>query len=122
MLGMRRMFRILACDRRTAQRDSLPWWRFLIDAAMRYPPGCRVTPADERTAPTPAHPHRGHGLGIALLADNLARIDAEHMPAYLESSNPANNARYSRLGFEQRGAFSVIDGGPIVTTMWRSAR
>ena len=33
---------------------------------------------------------------MALLADNLALIDAERMPAYLESTNPANNARYER--------------------------
>jgi GNAT superfamily N-acetyltransferase len=38
--------------------------------------------------------HRGRGLGMALLKQNLARIDAERMPAYLESSNPANNHRY----------------------------
>jgi GNAT superfamily N-acetyltransferase len=31
------------------------------------------------------HPdHRGQGLGMALLADNLAKIDEEAMPAYLE--------------------------------------
>ena len=28
--------------------------------------------------------HRGRGLGMALLKENLARIDAERMPAYLE--------------------------------------
>ena len=44
--------------------------------------------------------HRGHGIGEALLAENLQRVDAEHMPAYLESSNPANLKRYRRLGFE----------------------
>ncbi len=70
-----------------------------------------------------SHPdHRGRGIGMALLADNLARIDAEHMPAYLESSNPANNARYERAGFMPHGQFAVTDGGPVVTTMWRSAR
>jgi GNAT superfamily N-acetyltransferase len=32
-----------------------------------------------------AHPdHRGNGLGMRLLAHNLARIDREGMPAYLE--------------------------------------
>jgi GNAT superfamily N-acetyltransferase len=34
------------------------------------------------------HPsHAGRGIGMALLAENLARIDREGMPAYLESSN-----------------------------------
>jgi len=69
------------------------------------------------------HPsHRGGGFGMGLLAANLARIDAEHAAAYLESSNPANNARYERAGFVRRGEFSVVDGGPVVTTMWRDAR
>lgn len=69
------------------------------------------------------HPdYRRRGLGMGLAADNLARIDAEHMPAYLESTNPANNARYQRHGFVPGGDFSVSDGGPVVTTMWRNAR
>jgi GNAT superfamily N-acetyltransferase len=63
--------------------------------------------------------HRGHGIGERLLARNLELIDAEHMPAYLESSNPKNLARYERLGFRPRAEFAVGDGGPVVTTMWR---
>jgi GNAT superfamily N-acetyltransferase len=66
--------------------------------------------------------HRGHGIGERLLAQNLARIDAEHQPAYLESSNPKNLARYARLGFQPRGEFDFAPGGPTVTTMWRAAR
>jgi ribosomal protein S18 acetylase RimI-like enzyme len=66
--------------------------------------------------------HRGGGFGMGLLAENLAHIDAEHTAAYLESSNPANNARYERAGFARYGEFSVFDGGPVVTTMWRNAR
>jgi GNAT superfamily N-acetyltransferase len=68
------------------------------------------------------HPdRRGEGLGMALLADNLARIDAEGMPAYLESSNPENDARYERLGFRKVGEFSTPDGAHTVATMWREA-
>jgi hypothetical protein len=44
------------------------------------------------------------------------------MPAYLESSNPANNDRYARVGFEPVGEFSYPGNGPLVTTMWRLAR
>jgi hypothetical protein len=44
------------------------------------------------------------------------------MPAYLESSNPANNGRYASVGFEPHGEFSYPGGGPVVTTMWRPAR
>jgi GNAT superfamily N-acetyltransferase len=69
------------------------------------------------------HPdHRGQGIGMRLLAQNLELIDAEHMPAYLESSNPANNRRYASVGFEPHGKFSYPGGGPVVTTMWRPAR
>lgn len=67
-------------------------------------------------------PHRGRGIGEQLLAQNLELIDAEHLPAYLESSNPKNLARYERLGFRPIGEFSLPDNGPTVTTMWRPAR
>jgi ribosomal protein S18 acetylase RimI-like enzyme len=65
--------------------------------------------------------HAGRGLGTALLLDNLARIDAERMSAYLESTNPANVPRYEALGFQRRGEFGPA-GGPVITTMWRDAR
>ena len=69
------------------------------------------------------HPdHRGKGLGMGLLADNLALIDAEGMPAYLESSNPVNNARYEGVGFVRIGEFTTPDGAHAVTTMWREPR
>ena len=48
--------------------------------------------------------HRGQGIGEQLLAENLELIDAEHFPAYLESSNPKNLERYGRLGFEPLGS------------------
>ena len=70
------------------------------------------------------HPaHRRRGIGMKMLAENLARIDAEHMPAYLESSNPGNNHRYERLGFAAIGAFFPPgrESGPPITTMWREA-
>lgn len=66
--------------------------------------------------------HRGHGIGEALLAENLRIVDAEHLPAYLESSNPRNLQRYRRLGFEPSGEVFVAAGVPVVTTMWRPAR
>jgi GNAT superfamily N-acetyltransferase len=69
-----------------------------------------------------ARKHRGRGHGMALLEENLARIDAEHMPAYLESSNPNNNHRYESVGFVAVTSFQAPGDGPIVTGMWRSRR
>jgi GNAT superfamily N-acetyltransferase len=69
------------------------------------------------------HPdHRGQGIGMRLLARNLDLVDAAHLPAYLESTNPANNRWYASVGFEPHGEFCYPGGGPMVTTMWRPAR
>jgi GNAT superfamily N-acetyltransferase len=69
------------------------------------------------------HPdHRGKGLGMALLADSLAKIDLEGAPAYLESSNPENDPRYERLGFVRIGEFERPDGQLTCSTMWREPR
>jgi GNAT superfamily N-acetyltransferase len=65
---------------------------------------------------------RGEGIGMALLRESLAAVDAEGMPAYLESTNPANNRRYESVGFADIGTFEMPDGGPKVTRMWREAR
>ena len=65
--------------------------------------------------------HRGSGLAMGLVADQLARVDAEHCGAYLESTNDANLPRYERVGFHRYGTFG-LPGGPTVTRMWRPAR
>jgi GNAT superfamily N-acetyltransferase len=65
--------------------------------------------------------HRGKGLGMALLAETLTRIDALGAAAYLESTNPVNNERYRNAGFEPRAEITM-PSGCIVTTMWRPAR
>jgi GNAT superfamily N-acetyltransferase len=64
--------------------------------------------------------HAGRGIGTALIRDNLARIDTAGMPAYLESTNPANLSRYEALGFKRTGEFGPVNG-PVITTMWRKA-
>jgi GNAT superfamily N-acetyltransferase len=69
------------------------------------------------------HPdHRGRGLGMGLLSDDLRRLDELHLPAWLESTNPANDSRYASVGFEPVGEFRTIDGQRPITTMWRAAR
>jgi GNAT superfamily N-acetyltransferase len=67
-----------------------------------------------------ASAHRGRGLGMGLLAQDLRRIDEVQAAAYLESSNPANDRRYAALGFRGIGTISTPDGTRTVTTMWRS--
>jgi GNAT superfamily N-acetyltransferase len=68
------------------------------------------------------HPaHRGQGIGMAMVETDLEAVDAEGMPTYLESTNPANLARYERAGFRKVGAFT-LPNGPVVDTMWREPR
>ena len=64
---------------------------------------------------------RGEGLGTRLLREDLERVDADRLPAYLESTNPANLPRYEAYGFERVDEFGPL-GGPTITTMWRAAR
>lgn len=68
------------------------------------------------------HPdHAGRGLGQALLADNLARIDAEGAAAFLETTTPARTVPlYERFGFVLEGSFPIDDeSGLEVAQMWR---
>ena len=69
------------------------------------------------------HPdHRGQGIGQRLLAEDLARFDADGVATYLESTNPGNDHRYERAGFRWIGGFqAVLDDAPI-STMWRPVR
>jgi ribosomal protein S18 acetylase RimI-like enzyme len=62
--------------------------------------------------------HQGRGVGAALLAPMLARCDAERLPAYLESSNPANLSFYRRHGFTATDELRFGDG-VVVTPMRR---
>ncbi|MFL5869587.1 MAG: GNAT family N-acetyltransferase [Solirubrobacterales bacterium] len=100
-------------------------------AGHRAPEIMELLARFEASHPADADPHyyltllgthpdsRGRGLGMGLLAANLSDVDAEGLPAYLESTNPDNNARYERLGFRQVGEFTTPDGSRPVTTMWR---
>ena len=56
---------------------------------------------------------------MALLADCLEQFDREGVPTYLESSNPANDARYGQVGYRRVGSFTTPDGAHSVATMWR---
>jgi ribosomal protein S18 acetylase RimI-like enzyme len=62
----------------------------------------------------------GRGLGVGLVADNLTEMDSADPPppAFLESSNPRNLARYERLGFRPTHDVELI-AGLSGTQMWR---
>lgn len=65
---------------------------------------------------------RGKGFGQALMRSRLDRVDAEHAPAYLESSKPENVSYYQRFGFEVTGEILLPNGGPTLWPMWRAPR
>ncbi len=90
--------------------------------------------AEQMKAVHPEEPHwylaiigsdpdaRGGGFGTALMRSRLDRCDAEHAPAYLESSNADNVPYYIRFGFEVTGEITLADGGPTMWCMWRRPR
>jgi len=65
--------------------------------------------------------HTGQGLGAALMRHALAKVDADGLPAYLESSNPRNISLYQRYGFEVMGEIQA-GSSPVMTPMIRPAR
>ena len=85
----------------------------------------------DRAHPTYAHwylpwlgvdsPRAGTGLGGELLRECLAVVDADHLPAFLETPNPRTIPFYERHGFK---VTSVAQDGacPPVTSMVRPAR
>ena len=56
---------------------------------------------------------QGQGCGVVLLRYALARIDQDRLPAYLESTNPANISLYEKHGFETMGTIQVDDAPPM---------
>jgi ribosomal protein S18 acetylase RimI-like enzyme len=65
---------------------------------------------------------RGEGFGQALMRSRLDRCDAEHAPAYLESSKPQNIPYYERFGFTVTGEIKIPGRGPTLWPMWRAPR
>ncbi len=95
-------------------------------ALMRAPGMLRLLDANH-----PKEPHyylallgteparQGHGIGSAMLSPQLARCDAEGIPAYLESSNWRNVALYARHGFKVTKELKLAPAGPCMWLMWR---
>jgi ribosomal protein S18 acetylase RimI-like enzyme len=62
------------------------------------------------------------GVGTMLMNEGIARIDAEHVSAYLETQKEDNLAYYRNFAFELRETLHPMPGGPPYYTMWRAAR
>lgn len=62
--------------------------------------------------------HQGKGLGGALLKHATDICDRDGLPAYLESSSPANIPLYERHGFEILGRIQSGQS-PVITPMLR---
>jgi len=98
----------------------------------RLPLALRTVSMIEKVHPAEPHRHlafigvhpscQGQGLGGALLADMAEDCDTRGLGAYLENSNPQNEALYARYGFESRGPVALPTGAPALTAMWRHPR
>jgi GNAT superfamily N-acetyltransferase len=112
-----RLHAIVERDLDDAARDAL-WALFDRFEASRRPHADHYYLSLLATHPE----HRGQGRGQILLAEDLERWDAEGVPAYLESTNPANDHRYARAGFVPIGSFTAVRDGAPITAMWRPVR
>lgn len=65
---------------------------------------------------------QGKGVGGRLMEASLQRVDADSMPAYLESSKERNIPFYRRYGFEVVEEISPAKGCPSMWLMWREAQ
>jgi ribosomal protein S18 acetylase RimI-like enzyme len=102
----------------TASPDKHPDLLMLADEIARFPPD---------------YPHwylawfgvetatQGVGVGSGLMDVCLKVVDADHHPAYLESSNPRNVPFYERHGFDVIGR-TQVGSSPPLTFMLRSGR
>jgi ribosomal protein S18 acetylase RimI-like enzyme len=64
---------------------------------------------------------QGRGLGGELMKSCLRIVDQDHLPAYLDSSNPRNVSFYERHGFAVTGE-AQAGACPPVISMLRAAR
>ena len=60
---------------------------------------------------------QGMGLGAQLLKHGLETVDRDHLPAYLDSSNPRNVTFYERHGFEVVGESRAGAAPPIISML-----
>jgi hypothetical protein len=120
-------------QRKSSRLEELAMMPLMLWAfRSRVPASVRVMELMEKHHPEDPHWYlmvigsdpgvRGGGFGHALMSSRLDRCDAERAPAYLENSNPKNEAYYLRFGFEVTGEIKLPEGGPSMWPMWREPR
>ena len=62
---------------------------------------------------------QGRGVGSALLRAANARLDAERLPAYLETGTTRNVALYQRHGYQVLSEHKARADAPTMWSMWR---
>jgi ribosomal protein S18 acetylase RimI-like enzyme len=65
---------------------------------------------------------QGRGIGSRLLKAATDRLDAQHLPAYLETQTERNIALYSRHGFTVISEHKPRPDAPRLWSMWRDPR
>ncbi len=109
---------LLALLERTISGDKLAHVFAILEQLSQYHP----TGPHWYLPMTGVDPLRqGNGFGSMMLRHALQGIDQQHLPAYLESTNPKNIPLYERHGFELLGTVNVADCPPMFP-MLRGAR
>lgn len=62
---------------------------------------------------------QGTGIGSAMLADQLRKLDEAGLPAYLEATTLRSAALYARHGFRRLDHTIDLPDGPSMYPMWR---
>ncbi|HYM17431.1 MAG TPA: N-acetyltransferase [Micropepsaceae bacterium] len=103
-----------------------------LTGVSRLPRGAAMAAAMERAHPQApcfylafigvAPRAQGAGLGSALIAHALARVDAAGANAYLENSNPRNIGLYERAGFKVTREIRARADAPTIFAMERRSR
>jgi ribosomal protein S18 acetylase RimI-like enzyme len=66
-----------------------------------------------------SRPLQGYGIGSRLLKLATDRLDAQRLPAYLETQTERNLALYRRHGFEVTSEHKPRPDAPPLWSMWR---
>lgn len=113
-------------------RDVLRMSPATLRAGFAGPRALRLNAAVQKAHPREKHYYlevlgtlpqrRGRGIGGALVRAVLDLCDAQGVGAYLENSNPRNEAFYARHGFRPMGALALPEGCPPLMPMWRDPR